>query len=104
MYEIIDNRNPTPAFTNAYLMADSYRVVDNVTFGTIGLVVPFPGAVRHDEWRRTVLLMNAAPDLKQALRDLMDDYASHLGVPVEACDKGNFAQAWSALRKSEGAA
>jgi hypothetical protein len=75
--------------------------VDPNTLRDIGLVVPFRGEIRRDEWLRTVNLMNAAPDLKQALMNLMDDYASHLGVPAEACDKGNFAQAWAAIHKSE---
>lgn len=57
-----------------------------------------------EEWQQTLDLINAAPDLKQALRDLMDDYASHLGVPSEACDKGVFKQAWAAIYKAEGAA
>lgn len=70
----------------------------------VGVAVRLPDRCDRAEWWRTLTLMNAAPDLQQALRDLMDDYACHLGVPVEACDKGNFAQAWAALRKAEGTA
>ena len=103
MYLICDNR-PRPAFPSVTSMADSYRVVDASTRGTIGLVIPHPGATTPDKWRRTVNLMDAAADLRQALGDMMEAYADELGVPSEACDKGVFAQAWAAIHRSEGAA
>lgn len=59
---------------------------------------------RSPQWWRIVCLIDAAPDLKQALRDLMDAYACELGVPAEACDKGVMARAWAAIRKAEGVA
>ena len=100
MYMICDNR-PRPS---ASLLPDSFRVVNASTRGTIGVVVPYPGATNPDTWRRTVNLMDAAADLRQALGDMMEAYADELGVPSEACDKGVFAQAWAAIRKAEGAA
>ena len=103
MYMICDNR-PQPAFPSAASMPDSFRVVNASTRGTIGLVVPFPGATTPDTWRRTVNLMHAAADLRQALGDMMEAYAAELGVPSEACDKGVFKQAWAAIYKAEGAA
>lgn len=70
----------------------------------VGVAVRLPDRCDRAEWWSALTLMNAAPDLKEALMEMMYAYANELGVPVEACDKGVFAQAWAALRKAEGTA
>ena len=83
---------------------DIYRIVRPDSRRTVGLVVPFPGHMPSFKWDDIIHLIDAAPDLRKALGDLLHAYADEIGVPAEACDKGVMARAWAAIRKAEGVA
>lgn len=59
---------------------------------------------REQEMHANARLIAAAPELLEALEQMISDYASAIGIPSEECTGGPFEKARHAISKARGRA